>query len=546
LVWAASAGAAVEFPVVPDEAERVVIVANENDPESVQLARYYADKREIPRANIMVFDLPAGEEITWQQFLDRLYLPLQQRLIEDGWLEAIEMDLHDDVGRRKVSTAGHRISYLVTCRGVPLKIRASSDIPADGPENMSSKLRTNRAAVDSELALINRNAPQRDGFVRNPVFGKPAPGMFEVDSVVRVSRLDGPTYPMARRLVESALTAETQGLIGRAIVDIGGPHKRGDQWFGEAAEILGGLGWAPQVDRGKASLPATARADGVAIYLGWYAGKINGPFTDPGFQFAPGAIALHLHSYSAASLRLRNGGGWTGPLVARGVAATVGNVYEPYLEFTHHPQMFIGALLSGATLGEAAYFSMPVLSWQGVVVGDPLYRPGTVSVMEQLEHIEELPRRWASYLLLRQVRASQQAEGEALEAEIVAAKAAFDRAPTLALAWAVAQLQAQAGNIPGAVNQLGMAGFLRRVRVDEWGLLAQIADQLEGWEDTVGAAKVWKVLVNQPLPAGLQRQWLPRAIAAAKAAGDFSNVVTWETTLRRLNAPPEKEQAKKN
>jgi len=460
------------FPVMADEAQRVVILANENDPDSVELARFYADRREIPRANIVALDLPAGEQISWRQFIDRLYTPLQTWLIEEGWMDAIVMDLVDDVGRQKVSTASHRISYLVICRGVPLKIGTSKDIPPDAPEGLSNNLKTHRASVDSELSLINQSDVRRDGFERNPIFGKPAPDMFARDSVVRVARLDGPTYSMARRLVESALTAERQGLIGRAMVDIGGPHERGDEWFEEAAELLAGLGWAPQVDRERKTFPVTARADAVAIYLGWYSGNINGPFATPGYQFAPGAIALHLHSYSAGSLRLADDRGWTGPLVARGVAATVGNVFEPYMEFTHHPHMFIGSLMAGATLGEAAYFSMPVLSWQSVVVGDPLYRPTQTPAASQTENLEALPLRWASYLVARHLEVKlSDASTEISEEDHRMAREAFDNYPTLALAWQVARLKERSGDTAGGGAQLGLAGHLFPGRPEERGLV---------------------------------------------------------------------------
>lgn len=535
---AALAQASVDFTRVEDEASRVVIVANENDPESVQLARFYADRREIPRANIIALDLPAGEEMDWIQFRDRLYTPLQRRLIEDGWMDAIPMDLEDDIGRQKLSTAGHRISYLVTCRGVPLKIRNTEEIPSDAPESLSDNLRTHRAAVDSELALINQSAPQRDGLIRNPIFGKSAPSFFERDAVVRVARLDGPTFPIVRRLVESALAAEAHGLIGRAIVDIGGPHKKGDVWFRESAQILRGLGWAPQVDENRKTLPTTARADGVAIYLGWYAGKINGPFAQRGYQFAPGAIALHLHSYSASSLRLTDGGGWTGPLVARGVAATVGNVYEPYLEFTHHPHMLIGALMAGATLGEAAYFSMPALSWQSTVIGDPLYRPTRTPAADQMERLDEIPLRWSSYLFARHLEVKlSDPEAEITAEEITLASRTFDQFPTLALAWQVAQMRARTDDQAGAVNQLAMAGFLSRARVDEWGLMAMIADQLSVWEEPGHASATWKVLLEQSLSEDLRKRWLPSAIEAARAANKMVQVVSWERELRELTQP---------
>jgi hypothetical protein len=111
-----------------------------------------------------------------------------------------------------------------------------------------------------------------------------------------------------------------------------------------------------------------------ALYYGWYTGNIAGPFNQPGFKFVPGAIAAHIHSYSAATLRDPNSG-WAGPLLARGAAATVGNVYEPYLELTAHLDILNDRLLHGFTFAESVFMSSRVLSWMGIALGDPLYRP---------------------------------------------------------------------------------------------------------------------------------------------------------------------------
>ena len=67
--------------------------------------------------------------------------------------------------------------------------------------------------------------------------------------------------------------------------------------------------------------------------------------------------------------------GWAGPLVSRGAAATVGNVYEPYLELTAHLDILNDRLLHGFTFAESVFMSSRALSWMGVAVGDPLYRP---------------------------------------------------------------------------------------------------------------------------------------------------------------------------
>ncbi len=523
-----AAASPVPFAPVADEAARVVIVANANDPDSVELARFYADRREIPRDNIVALDLPAGEEIDWPTYVTQLLEPLRAWLIAHEWLQAIPMDLVDDAGRTRMSISGHRISYLVTCRGVPLKIRHTAELPADVPESTRQSFQTNQAAVDSELAALAQNESKRHGYVNNPIFRKATPSQWELDTVVRVARLDGPSFPAARSLVDSALTAERQGLVGRALVDIGGPHKLGDTWFGEAAEELLAAGWPTQVDREKAALLATARADGLAFYLGWYQSSVAGPFRAEDYAFPPGAIALHLHSFSARSLRSFNNGGWVGPLVGRGVAATFGNVYEPYLEFTHQPQLLVRALLGGATLGKAAYFAMPVLSWQSVVLGDPLYRPMTVPFAAQWEEREALPGRLASYVGLR--RLAELAEAPLVD-RIAIANTVMGEDPSLALALAQARLLDEAGDRAGALRALGLAAFMRRMRADEWGLVAEIAQQLAAWADAKTAVKVWQNLLTQDLPENVRLTWLREAVPVAREGGDFSQSAAWEQEI---------------
>ena len=111
-----------------------------------------------------------------------------------------------------------------------------------------------------------------------------------------------------------------------------------------------------------------------AAYYGWHSADINGPFAASDFSFIPGAVAVHLHSYSATTLH-DSKKGWSGPLVEHGASASLGNVYEPYLPFTTDLGVFATALLSGRNLAESYYSAQPVLSWMSVCVGDPLYRP---------------------------------------------------------------------------------------------------------------------------------------------------------------------------
>jgi len=114
--------------------------------------------------------------------------------------------------------------------------------------------------------------------------------------------------------------------------------------------------------------------DHVAVYLGWYSASVQGPMARDDFQFVPGAIAVHIHSFSGATLRDPHAN-WCAPLLAHGAAATLGNVYEPYLDLTPHLDIFADRLRNGFNFAESAYASVPAVSWMTTFVGDPLYRP---------------------------------------------------------------------------------------------------------------------------------------------------------------------------
>jgi tetratricopeptide (TPR) repeat protein len=191
--------------------------------------------------------------------------------------------------------------------------------------------------------------------------------------------LDGPSADIARGLVDKAMEAETNGLWGRAYVDLRNSadtnYALGDQWLRGAAEICEHLGFETEVDKNGGTFPAEFPMSQIAFYAGWYDGTVSGPFTRAQVEFMPGAFAYHLHSFSAANLRSASQN-WVGPLLAKGATATMGCVAEPYLGGTPDITVFAGRFLfNGFTFGEAAYASQAVLSWQTTVVGDPLYRP---------------------------------------------------------------------------------------------------------------------------------------------------------------------------
>ncbi len=384
-----------------DLSARTVILANARDRESVELGEFYADQRGIPRANVLALPMPATESITWREFVDQVWQPLQDELIKRRWLDAIAGSSLDALGRKRVAVTGHRLAYLVVCRGTPLRIFHDPTLADEATlRRIPPQFHTNQGAVDSELSLLAAGNYEVNAFVPNPCFSRSTPDA-NTDLVVKVARLDGPTIADARRLVTSAREGERTGLLGRYYVDWGGgPHRDGDRWLEATEKALEQLGFDGDAERTGSLFSATARFDAPVFYFGWYASDANGPFVREGFAFPPGAIGMHIHSFSAETLRSADKG-WCGPLVARGVTATMGNVFEPFLQFTHRPDLLVQALAQGETLGDAAYFALPALSWQAVLVGDPLYRPFGISLSQQLKDLPRLPPDRAGYAVVR-------------------------------------------------------------------------------------------------------------------------------------------------
>lgn len=520
-----------------DGAARVVVVANERDPDSIGIARHYMAARSIPPENLVILPMSTGETINWVEFITDILDPLRSRLVASGWIDGITSPLRDEFGRRRLIATGHRIAYLVLCRGVPLKIEQNAEWTATiTKEGMNPGLFVNSASVDSELSVMAMNATPTNGAIPNPHFRNERLDQIVLDPVIRVARLDGPTVQSALDLVDNALAAERAGIAGRAYIDLGGPHPLGEGWLESIATALEGAGFDTDVDRAKDLMAPASRFDAPALYFGWYGWNLLGPFAVPGFRFPPGAVAVHIHSYSASTLRSETEN-WCGPFVARGVTATLGNVYEPYLQLTHRQDLFFAALLEGRTFGEAGYFSIPVLSWQSVLVGDPLYRPFAVSFDRQWEHRDAVAADLQTAMISRKARLLLRGEDKAGAMQL--ARAHFREKPSLASGLLLAETAAAAEGIESAPAHLRFIAMLDRIDPREIGIALQAAEALDGWGAPADAFTVLKRVLATPLPSWInETAVLERAVAAARKAGATDGVAALEARLSLLRAPP--------
>jgi uncharacterized protein (TIGR03790 family) len=385
------------FPAQPISAAspgtQVIVIYNSRVPESKAVADYYAEKRQVPSEQIFGFGLTTNTDMSRAEFRDELQKPLA-KLLEARKLWRVAAHIlpatTNHAGKVEDWPVESKIRYAVLCYGMPIRINPEPDLVEKGTENLRPEMRRNEAAVDSELALLPL-LPEKlplAGPLRSPVYAETnVARLHPTNGVLMVTRLDGPCADIARGLVDKALQAERDGLWGRAYIDLRNTtepgFKLGDDWLRNAGEICHRLGFETVVDENPGTFPPGFPMSQIAIYLGWYSENVCGPLAQPAVEFMPGAFAYHLHSYSADNLRTTNRN-WVGPFLARGVTATMGCVFEPYLAGTPDMAVFVSRFIyAGFTFGEAAYACQQVLSWQTTVVGDPLYRPFGVNPEEQ-------------------------------------------------------------------------------------------------------------------------------------------------------------------
>jgi uncharacterized protein (TIGR03790 family) len=335
------------------EPSEVLILVNSDVSLSSQVAEMYQKAREIPGANVLALALGTSREITREEYRTRIAASLREHL-----------------------TKRPEIRCIVTTSGVPYTIRNSAGKQDGG-------------AVDNELAAVLRDEPRDlNRWQANPLDLRGQNIAAIRDSralrMVYVARLDGPDFKTISRMVSDAVATEHAGLQGPAFVDSRGMdgitgYGEADTLLRGASDRLAGAGFRTTLDLEEATWTpppngAGSQAEGAAFYMGWYRLRnFQDVFGKQGL--ARGAIAWHIASGEAVDLWSPNEKGWCVNLLRRGAAVTLGPVQEPYVTAFPRADVFIELLLTGATVAESYWLSLPHVSWAMVLLGDPLYRP---------------------------------------------------------------------------------------------------------------------------------------------------------------------------
>jgi uncharacterized protein (TIGR03790 family) len=480
-VWVGPVAAAIVLsaavPAIAQTADNVVVVINEASEASQKVGEYYARKRSIASSHVIRIRTSTDEAVERAVYTATIEQPVGAALARGG--------LQD------------RVLYVVLTKGIPLQIKATGS-GADG------------ASVDSELTMLYRRltgaAVPVDGRIDNPYFlGDQSPEAVTPFShrrfdIYLVTRLDAFTVDDVLALIDRGSSPSRDGhivldqqdrLVSRA----------GEDWLAAAAKRLITQGHGSRV-----VLETTPKgARGISPVLGYYSWGSSDPrnrVRTVDMDFVPGSLAAAFVGSGARTFReppvdwaptdrtdraaffADSSQSLIGDLIREGATGVAGYVAEPQFPGFVRPQILFPVYLAGANLAEAFYAAIPDLSWQAVIIGDPLCAPFRTrsltrsQIDDGIDAVSLLPKLFLERRLKIVAHASQVADMKAVALALrgdvllargqrTAARQAFEEATRLAPQFSSAQLQLamlldQSGNIDAAIERYRRVLALQR------------------------------------------------------------------------------------
>jgi uncharacterized protein (TIGR03790 family) len=345
--------------------ENVLLVVNRKSPLSTQIANYYRPLRAVPAANVCYLDSTTDEEIDWPTYQRSIEVPVGGCLSKGGLQE--------------------KVLYIVLTAEIPLKI-AGTPGTIEVAENGS---------VDSELTLLYQKLKGakfiRKGTVANPFFGKmDATFRHPQYPIYLVTRLAAYDWNDVKGMMDRSLAARNRG---KFVIDLkSADDEPGNAWLRDAALLIPND--RLQMDESDRVLYGLKDVIG---YGSWGSNDHHRTKRWLGFQWLPGGIATEFVSTNMRTLKrppdtwnyttwddhahlwADSPQGLSADFIHEGATGASGNVYEPYLVACARPDYVLPAYYEGRNLAESFYLGIAFLSWQGVVLGDPLCSLGKPS-----------------------------------------------------------------------------------------------------------------------------------------------------------------------
>ncbi len=349
LIGALLCASTTTFAQTSTDYSDVAVIVNDNSSASVSVSNYFQQARNIPAQNMIHINVPATEIIDSLQFED-LRTQIENYLVTNNLVDSI--------------------NYLVTTKGVPLRVERTGCVPAPGVNIL------NCTSVESELTLIlSANAGEigSPGFYLNPYFnvgGNFSRAQFDMYLVTRV---DGYTVQEVYDLIDrSGPNTPVNPISNQFVFDLVGLNSSDSSFYSgllnPAMQNLQTSGWNLTYDP---AYDQIAFADNVLGYV--RAEQTNNPNVIF-FDFVPGSISEHVNStqqltFDSSAIIQNN----TLPVfIGYGAVGGRDFVYPTYYSLIQNVNNTFSYYTSEQyNLAESFYYGLHALSWADLIVGDP-------------------------------------------------------------------------------------------------------------------------------------------------------------------------------
>lgn len=328
----------------------VLVIINDDSPISDSIGTYFYLARNIPPENIVRINAPLTEEIDSATFTN-IRSQIEAHLINNMLRE--------------------QINYIVTTKGVPLKVNRGNTFSTSSPSS----------SLDSELTLILSSMSGsigQNGYIVSPYFLGAQNFSKTVYDMYLVTRLDGYTFNDIKTLIDKSAAPAYIDTTVQFVFDHD-PNWNGSLAYlnnsmSYAASKMAAKGLTPNLDQTNTYLTYQSSVIG---YTSWGSNDYNAnqytQYARPKNTWADGAIVETYVSTSGRTFSkpVSYGQSVIADLISEGVTGVKGYVYEPYSNAMAIVWVLFDRYTDGYNLAESYYMSSRALSWMDVIIGDP-------------------------------------------------------------------------------------------------------------------------------------------------------------------------------
>ncbi|MBX2991733.1 MAG: TIGR03790 family protein [Bacteroidetes bacterium] len=325
----------------------VAVIINTNSSASQTIGNYFKAARNIPAANMIYVQADTTEEIDSTKF-NQLRAQVEQQLLA-GNLQ-------------------NSINYLVTTKGVPLKVNRGNTFSTSSPSS----------SVESELMLIlgpYASYIGGDGRVASPYYLQNANFSRSTYGIYLVTRLDAYHLQTVLDLIDRSGPGVSVSASAPILFDQDPAWDSPlNTYMTNARNNLASTGRTVIFD---STTVYKTNQQNLVGYMSWGSNDhyqhLYTQYAIPYNTYVPGAIA---ETYVSTSGRTFNdpptyGQSLVVDLLHEGVSGAKGYVYEPYSNAMALAFVLFPRYVAGYNLAESYYMASRMMSWMDVVVGDP-------------------------------------------------------------------------------------------------------------------------------------------------------------------------------